>query len=127
MLLEMLLLACSADPATPAFEVVNKCPPAFVVVNRVPAAPALPTDSSQPAPAGYQWVKRGDSPWKLESAPEVAVPKGATFPAGRHEGHACPKCGFQSAAGTGTWIVRGFNADGSHRHQCPVDGTVWSH
>lgn len=86
-------------------------------------APALPTDSNQPAPAGYHWIKRGDAPWKLERvAPGVAVPKGSTFPAGRNiDGHQCPACGRSQ------YTVDGFNRDGTHRHRCPVDGTVWSH
>jgi len=98
----------------------------FVVVNRVPqfqvtnkVAPALPTDPNQPAPDGYRWVKRGDGPWKLERvAPEVAVPKGATF---RDKSHNCPACGRSQ------YTVDGFNRDGTHRHRCPVDGTVWGH
>ncbi len=61
-------------------------------------------------------------------APEVAPPKGNTFQSGGYNpSHTCPTCGYTSPAGTGTWIIRGYNANGTHRHQCPIDGTVWSH
>ncbi len=60
--------------------------------------------------------------------PGVTVPKGNTFHSGDYNAsHRCPRCGHQSAAGSGTWIVRGFNRDGSHSHQCPNCGTSWRH
>lgn len=113
------------------FVVVNKVPQ-FTVTNKV-ATPTLPTDPNQPAPAGYKWIKRGDGPWKLErDVPGVAVPKGNTFPgkpsAGGYNGsHRCTNCGHQSAPGTGTWIVRGTNRDGTHSHACPVCNDHWRH
>ncbi len=87
-------------------------------------------DINGPTPEGYEKVSIDGGPWhfrKIESkkpAPEVAVPKGANF---RHAGHDCPSCGYTSPAGTGTWIVRGFNADGSHSHTCPKCGQSWNH
>ncbi len=61
-------------------------------------------------------------------APEVALPKGATFRAGDyHASHRCPKCKHESAPRSGTWIVRGFNADNTHTHACPNCGTTWRH
>ncbi len=41
----------------------------FTVTNRQ----AVPTDPSQPAPAGMQWQKVGDGPWQLVAAPGVAA------------------------------------------------------
>ncbi len=41
--------------------------------------------------------------------------------------HRCDNCGHQSAAGTGTWIVRGSAPGGAHTHQCPKCGQVWQH
>ncbi len=61
-------------------------------------------------------------------APEVAIPKGATFRSGDyHASHRCPKCKHESAPRSGTWIVRGFNADNTHTHACPNCGTTWRH
>lgn len=100
---------------------------------KVDPEPALPTDPSQPAPPGYQWIKRGDGPWKLEPVTEnkAAVPEVAGLGTFRNGGynasHRCPTCGFQSPPGQGTWIVRGQNPDGTHTHVCPLDGTTWRH
>lgn len=119
----LLLMGAGADPA-PKFIVENKTTPTvtYTVENKA-VAPALPTDENQPAPDGYQWVKRGDGPWKLEpNAPGVAVPKGATFQQqGRGDGHQCPACGRSQ------YVVDSFNRDGSHNHRCALDGTVWTH
>lgn len=42
--------------------------------------------------------------------------------------HRCDRCGHQSAPGTGTWLVRGTNADGTrHRHECPLCHHQWWH
>lgn len=99
------------------FVVVNKVP-AFTVVNKV-AAPTPPTDPSQPAPAGYRWIKYGNDPWKLEKdAPGVAVPKGATF---LDRSHTCAKCGREQR------VVSGFNSDGTHTHVCTSCGHAWRH
>lgn len=35
------------------------------------------------------------------------------------DSHACPACGVTSPPRTGTWIVRGTFADGTHLHKCP--------
>lgn len=75
-------------------------------------------------PAGYEMVSINGGPWHLRKAPEVAAPKGQSF---RHAGHNCPSCGFQSPAGSGTWIIRGYNSDGTHVHSCPQCGQSWSH
>jgi hypothetical protein len=63
-------------------------------------------------------------------APEVVtVP---TFPRWENRGvqfnadHRCPNCRYQSPAGQGTWIVRGYNSRG-HLHSCPQCGTSWFH
>ncbi len=84
--------------ADPVFIVENKIAPTFVVTNKFP------------------------------KAPEVAIPKGATFRSGDyHASHRCPKCKHESAPRSGTWIVRGFNADNTHTHACPNCGTTWRH
>lgn len=62
----------------------------------------------------------------VAGAPGVA-PK-PTFRTGQyHAGHNCPSCGFQSPPGQGTWIVRGTNSNGTHWHECPLDGARWFH
>ncbi len=79
---------------------------------RQPTAPVLPTDSSQPAPAGYQWIKRGDAPWKLEPiAPAVAAPKGSTFPTAG--------CGCTANANCGASFCKSRGGTGCPQ-SCPV-------
>lgn len=109
----------------------GKCSPLNPI--RPAAEPVLPTDPSQPAPPGFQWIKRGDGPWKCEKITEkkAAVPEvtglGTFRNGGYNASHRCPTCGFQSPPGQGTWIVRGQNPDGTHTHVCPLDGTTWRH
>lgn len=111
-------LASGAD-----FTVENKVTRTFVVENKIPPAkpePVLPTDPDAPAPSGYQWVKRGDGPWKLEkftaAAPAVVAP-----PTFRDPSHICAKCGREQR------VVAGFNTDGTHNHQCASCGYSWRH
>jgi hypothetical protein len=66
-------------------------------------------------------AKRGIKPVVKPRAPEV--PAAPTF----HKDHTCPRCNHTSPPGTGTWVVRGSNADGTHTHACPACGTVWRH
>ncbi len=116
----LMLTSKTGQGEEPKFTVTNRVP-AFVVVNKV-AAPTLPTDPNQPAPAGFRWIKYGDTPWKLERiAPGVANPKGSTFPGLRyHSGHDCPECGRSR------FIV---DAPGpvpnSHVHTCPAGHSWW--
>jgi hypothetical protein len=86
------------------FVVVNKTTPAvsFVVVNKT-TQPTLPTDPSQPAPAGYQWIKYGSDPWKLEKL--TTVPGGAVqrpFPADTIPRTLAPPAGGSSLSLTGS-------------------------
>lgn len=57
---------------------------------------------------------------KIPAAPVVAVPD--PFRNVRHEGHACPKCGYerQRTPITG-WV------GGSHQHTCPKCSATWIH
>ena len=124
----MLALVLLLSPgAPPQFVVENKMPakvPVFVVENRipvtVPVVPELPTDPNVPAPAGYEWIKRGNGPWKLEkltaAAPGVAAP--TNF---RNPSHACPTCGRVQTT------VDQFLPNGRHSHRCPYDNTVFTH
>lgn len=59
-------------------------------------------------------------------APGVA---GGTFRGGYHSSHRCPNpnCRYESPGGTGTWVVRGHNPDGTHNHTCPQCLTTWKH
>jgi predicted RNA-binding Zn-ribbon protein involved in translation (DUF1610 family) len=61
--------------------------------------------------------------------PAAGVPARQTFRSAPqyNPSHTCPGCGYTSPANQGTWIVRGFNADGTHTHQCPQCGTSWRH
>lgn len=108
-----------AAAAEPKFTVVNKVGTEFTVVNKV-EQPALPTDPSQPAPAGYQWQKVGDGPWTLVKIGAPAVAPSGTFRVPYHSGHDCPACGRQQ------FVVSGFNADGTHNHTCAA-GHTWRH
>jgi hypothetical protein len=82
----VLILGVGADPAPPAFEVVNKVPPAFQVTNRVPApppavvvAPQLVRPSADPEwrdeyrPEYGGWVK-------VRTVPAPAVTKSGVVP-----------------------------------------------
>lgn len=134
-LLTFLVLVLTAHSTVAQdFVVVNKCPTSFVVVNKI-TEPDLPTDPNVPAPAGYQWIKYGSNPWKLEklitAAPEVAAPpgnfQGRSSNGAYNPSHRCQNCGHQSPPGTGTWIVRGSNPDGTHVHECPQCHDRWRH
>lgn len=87
----------------------------YAVESRVPP---LPTDPSVPAPPGYQWVKRGTGPWRLERSAQE-VPARGPFRADPF--HTCAKCGTEQRT------VAGFNADGTHTHICPKCGNAWRH
>lgn len=86
--------------------------PVFVVVDRT-VVDDTPTDLTKPAPPGWEKVSVNGGPWHFRKVKTIA-------PAVR-DPHACPSCSrFQ-------YTVDGFNADGTHRHRCPVDGTTWDH
>lgn len=59
--------------------------------------------------------------WVLVQRPAPGVPASQPFRDGYHAGHSCPACG------TAQYRVSGFNADGTHNHQCPRCGAVWRH
>lgn len=119
----LVLLSCAADPAPPRFEVVNRCPPAFVVVNRVPTAPPAPDRFT--AADGTTYQRGADGHYR--AAPGVAAPRQPFRNGDFHASHRCPACGHQSPAGTGTWVIRGHNPDGSHSHSCERCGASWRH
>ena len=78
-----------------------------VIVPRQPAPPAR--TSTRPAEVRAPDPFRGQ-PGKVYNA-----------------SHTCPRCGYTSPSGSGTWIKRGTNADGTHNHQCPKCGAAWYH
>jgi len=117
---------------TSSFEPWDDAPP------RRPAraetiARARPPAADGPAPA----------PRREPAGGVILTPSPAGGPAGRsfrqpdpaaaaglpayHAGHDCPKCGYTSPAGSGTWVVAGVNADGTHTHRCPRCGASWRH
>lgn len=77
----------------------------------------------QPQPAPRPWV----NPVIPVPAQGVPVPQPFRGQDVHHPDHRCPACGFQSAEGGGTWVVRGFLGDGTHRHVCPRCGQSWRH
>ena len=137
-MLPLLLLPLSVGSEPPAFVVTNRVPP-FVVVNKVGPKPAGPTLNAEgvpadPAPPGHRCHSWPGENWKLvkvAAAPGVAAPQTfRTQPARggpvRHEGHDCPQCGYQSPAGAGTWVIRGYTP-GGHLHSCPQCSASWVH
>jgi len=97
---------------------------------------AIAAEASAPRPELAGGVILRPSP-ASSSAPPAGGPAGRTFrqpdtaaaaglPA-YHAGHDCPRCGYTSPAGTGTWVVAGVNPDGTHTHRCPNCGATWRH
>lgn len=98
----------------------------LVVAVRTAGPPgSIRADDFPAEPGVYDCFLHNDSPsFQLRAAPGVVA--APTFPA-RNPTHRCDKCGHESPAGIGTWVVRGYGRDGSHSHQCPRCGNVWSH
>lgn len=146
MRLSVLILAAlpaiaGADPVTPA-DVVR------VEVYTLRDGRALGVEEStdrppaRPRAAVEEWSDPpprapARAPAAAARAPDRApayLPPGPGVPAARpfrdgdcHPTHTCPRCRHTSPAGSGTWVVRGVNPDGSHVHTCPVCGTSWRH
>lgn len=99
--------ARGAEPV-PTFEVTNKVPP-FTVTNRMAVAPAVVADPTEPAPAGFQWQRRGDEPWKL-----VAVGKEVSWPV------ATPK------SGTPEWTTDSTRATTARTPTATPSSTRWT-
>lgn len=83
--------------------------------------------ASEVDPGVYDCFLSNDTPVfrKRDAAPGVAAP--ATFRGGYHASHDCPSCGHHAAPGTGNWIIRRFNGDGTHEHVCEKCGASWNH
>lgn len=131
LLIALVALAAAATGAAAQ----PKAPP-VTIDDRPSAAPKKSRTGDMPphaAPVGYEWKRYPGEPWNLfpvaaaaTAAPGVAAP--STFRTGGfHADHRCPNCGFQSPAGSGTWVVRGSNPDGTHNHVCPACGSSWRH
>jgi hypothetical protein len=72
-----------------------------------------------PAPASFA---------AFDPSPARGVPAARPFRGPAFDpDHRCDACGYESPPGTGTWLIRGWNPDGTHRHQCPACGNVWFH
>jgi hypothetical protein len=84
----------------PAPRVAVRIPPATVPAQGVPAPTFRQPVAPAPAPRGPQY----------------------------NPTHSCPRCGYTSPDGQGTWVKRGPGpVPGSHVHACPRDGTTWWH
>lgn len=106
--------------------------PAPSPVGPAPTVPVRPTTSQRLTTSTGSVIElHEDGVWRYASeqqfgAPGVAPAK--TFRTGSFPtDHRCPNCGHQSASGTGTWIIRGWNRDGTHNHTCPKCGYTGSH
>jgi predicted RNA-binding Zn-ribbon protein involved in translation (DUF1610 family) len=134
----LLTLAFAPPPAPPA-----QAPPVDVSI-RSGSASRSTTPNTPPAGAGtdegrthppgnagaagyWGWHPAYGTVFVRTPAPGVAARQPFRGAAGYHAGHACPNCGYQSPQGTGTWIVRAHNPDGTHAHACPACGTAWVH
>ena len=117
LIVAVLLTGVGAD-TKPTFVVENKTKPTFVVDNRV---------RDRFTSNGVTYERGPDGHYRaLPGAPGVAP--ASTFRSNNyHPEHRCPSCKFESPPRGDTWVVRGFNADGTHNHSCPRCGTVWRH
>ena len=94
-----------------------------------PPAPAPVVAAAPPAPAPVVvGAGAGPRPNTLYTPPAPGVPA-PTFRGlpPFHAGHDCPACGYQSPAGTGSWIVRAVLPGGEHVHVCDRCAAEWRH
>jgi hypothetical protein len=111
----------------PAMALPPAAPPALTAGRRT-ASQGRPAarrpDAGRPGgPGGADRAGREAGPGEGERRGPFRPPAGVPH----HAGHDCPNCGYTSPAGQGTWLVRGYAADGEHVHQCPRCGQSWKH
>lgn len=85
----------------------------------------------QEADGSKRWYRASPDGYLRRLPPaEVAAPDpfraGSDLPP-KHADHRCPSCHYESPPNSGTWIVRGWNRDGTHTHSCPKCGASWRH